>query len=134
MKRKVLFICTHNSARSQIAEGLCNHFFSEKWEGYSAGTEKTVVNPLAIKSLLQKGIDISHYKSKKLDFFKNVNFDLVVTVCDNAKESCPIFPGRKIIHKTFKDPSDTPGSEEVKLKAFTGTVDEIYQWLKTILT
>lgn len=133
MTNKVLFICTHNSARSQIAEGLCNHYFSEKWEGFSAGTEQTFVKPLAIKSMLQKGIDISHQKSKKLDSFKNMKFDLVVTVCDNARESCPFFPGKKLIHKSFKDPSETIGSEEVKLKAFTETIDEIHQWLKTVL-
>lgn len=129
MKKKVVFICTHNSARSQIAEGLCNHYFSDKWEAFSAGTEKTLVKPLAIKAMLAKGIDISHHQSKTLDSFKNETFDLVITVCDNAKEACPYCPGKNVIHKSFVDPSNAEGTEEDKLHAFIKTTDEIYDWM-----
>ena len=130
--KKILFICTHNSARSQMAEGLTNHFFSDKWQAYSAGTEKTKVKELAIKAMDKIGIDITHQFSKRIDHFKGWEFDLVVTVCDNAQETCPFYPGKNVIHKSFKDPSSIKGDKNEKLKAFCNTRDEIYNWLKTI--
>jgi len=134
MKKKILFICTHNSARSQIAEGLTNHFFGDKWEGFSAGTEKTFVKPMAIKALKKIGIDISHHQSKLSTEFQGETFDMVVTVCDNAKETCPFFPGAKTrIHRSFIDPSDTKGSNEDVLEAFCRTREEIHKWLKDFL-
>ena len=131
-KNKILFICTHNSARSQMAEGLMNHFFGDQFEAFSAGTEATSVKPFAIEAMKQIGIDISHHRSKTVGEFKDVKFDYVVTVCNNAKENCPFFPGAKAyIHMGFKDPSDTEGSDEVKLCAFACTRDKIKQWLES---
>lgn len=129
MKKTVLFLCTHNSARSQIAEGLVNMIFNHQWTAYSAGTQKTTVNPLAIKVLAEIGINISHHTSKSLDAFKGQVFDLAVTVCDNAKETCPYFPGEKVIHLSFKDPTEVQGTNMDKLAAFRRTRDEIEKWL-----
>ena len=129
IKKKVLFICNHNSARSQIAEGLVNHFFKETWEAKSAGIVSTEVNPFAIKAMKQIGIDISGHTSKTIDTFKNENFDLVVIVCDSEKEVCPFFPGKKVIHKNFADPSAFEGNDIEKLKVFCRTRDEIKEWL-----
>lgn len=129
-KRKVLFVCTHNSARSQLAEGLMNHYYGDKFEAFSAGTEATVVKPHAIRVMAQIGIDISHHVSKTTGQFKGVPFDYVVTVCDNAKENCPFFPGANAyIHMAFKDPSNREGTDDEKLDAFAHTRDEIKQWL-----
>lgn len=111
MRKTILFICTHNSARSQLSEGLVNHFFQDEWEAYSAGTMVSIVNPFAIKALAEIGIDISHHLSKSLTNFKDKIFDLVVTVCDNAKESCPYFQGKNVIHYSFIDPFDVAGTD-----------------------
>lgn len=129
MKKTILFICTHNSARSQLAEGLVNHYFSETWEAQSAGTEKTFVKPFAIKAMAEAGIDISHHTSKTVDVFKEQQFDVVVTVCDSARETCPFFPGNKVVHQSFVDPSNAQGSDAEKLAAFCRTRDEIKAWL-----
>ncbi len=129
MKNTILFICTHNSARSQLAEGLVNYYFKDTWEAKSAGTVATFVKPLAIKAMAELGIDISHHRSETIDTFRAQVFDVVVTVCDSAKETCPFFPGKKIIHQSFKDPSDAEGTEEEKLAAFCRTRDEIKAWL-----
>ena len=129
MKKTILFICTHNSARSQLAEGLVNHFFQNEWEAYSAGTTETFVKPLAVKALAEIGIDISHHYSKSLATFEDKEFNVVVTVCDSAKESCPHFQGKKVIHSSFKDPSNVEGTDEEKLTAFCKTRDEIKDWL-----
>ena len=110
MKKRVLFICTHNSARSQIAEGLLNSLHGDWYEAYSAGTEKTAVNPYAIEAMGRMGIDISSHQSKTVEEFKGQTFDFVVTVCDSARESCPFFPGNNIMHKSFEDPSSAKGS------------------------
>ncbi len=129
-KLKVLFICTHNSARSQMAEGLANYFFGDKLNAYSAGTEATFVKLFAIKAMSELGIDISHHQSKTVYEFENDTFDYVITVCDNAKETCPFFPGGKnYVHKEFKDPSGTQGTDEEKLEAFRRSRDEIKEWL-----
>jgi len=129
VKKKILFICTHNSARSQIAEGLINHYFKDTWEARSAGTAATFVKPFAIKALAELGIDISQHTSKTIDVFKDEVFDVVVTVCDSAREICPFFPGKKVIHKNFVDPSNVEGTDEEKLAAFCRTRDEINEWL-----
>jgi len=133
MKKKIIFICTHNSARSQIAEGLTNHFFSNQWEAFSAGTEKTFVKPMAIKALEKIGIDISLHRSKLSTEFKGMKFDIVVTVCDSAKDNCPFFPdAKKYIHKSFKDPSETKGNNEEILEAFVKSRDEIHNWIEKL--
>jgi arsenate reductase len=124
-QKKILLICTGNSARSQIAEGLLK-YYKKDWEIYSAGIEPKDLNPLAVEVMKEKGIDISGYKSKHIDLFLNKKFDYVITVCDNAKESCPTFPGSaEYIHWSLKDPAATEGTKEEKLIAFRKTRDEI---------
>ena len=129
MKQSVLFICTHNSARSQMAEGLLNHFHGDCFRGYSAGTEATRVHPYAVRALADIGIDISGYRSKTVEEFQGETFDTVVTVCDNARESCPFFPGKRVIHRSFRDPSRTEGSDAEILQAFREVRDEIRAWI-----
>lgn len=128
---RVLFICTHNSARSQIAEALINALPSGKYTGFSAGTEPTTLNPLAVKVMAELGVDISGKKTKHISAFRGVDFDYVVTVCDHAKVACPFFPGAKnYLHKGFTDPADQPGSEEEQLAAFRKVRDEIRTWIE----
>jgi arsenate reductase (thioredoxin) len=123
---RVLFICTHNSARSQMAEGLLRYLGGDRFEVFSAGTEATVVRPLAIKAMAEAGIDISKQQSKTLDRYLNEAFDDVITVCDTAAETCPIFPGaahRR--HWSFEDPSKARGSEDEQLGVYRHVRDEI---------
>ncbi len=125
-KKRILFICTHNSARSQMAEGLLRSLGGNRFEAFSAGTEATQVRPLAIKAMAELGIDISQQQSKSLDRYLNEPFDLVITVCDQAAEVCPIFPGalqRK--HWSFPDPSKATGSEAEQLAVYRRVRDEI---------
>ena len=125
-KQRVLFICTHNSARSQMAEGFLRSLCGDYYEANSAGTQPTQVNPLAIKVMTEIGIDISNHHSKSISEFKDVEIDYVVTVCDTAKETCPFSPGaKKIFHKSFEDPSQYAGTEEEKLEKFRHIRDEI---------
>ena len=126
MKRRVLFICTHNSARSQMAEGLLRHLGGERFEAFSAGTEATHVRPLAIKPMGELGIDISGQQSKTLDRYLNEPFDEVITVCDTAAEVCPVFPGAvRRRHWSFEDPSRATGSEADQLEVYRRVRDEI---------
>lgn len=125
MKRKVLFICKNNSARSQIAEGILKTFFQDKYEVFSAGLQPTSINPYAVEVMREIGIDISNQYSKSINEFKNITFDFVVTVCDDAKENCPYHLGKKIIHKKFDDPSQINGKIEDILLKFRQTRDEI---------
>ena len=129
-KKKVLFICNHNSARSQMAEGLLNHLFKSKYEAFSAGIQPTHANPYAIEVLKEIGIDIPNNRSKSINEFKDTKFDIVVTVCDDAKESCPFFPGKKIIHKAFKDPAAVDGSIDEIILVFRKIRDEIKEWIR----
>ena len=123
--KKILVICTGNSARSQMAEGFLKHY-KKDWEIYSAGTQPVGLNPIAVGVMSEKGIDISGYKSKHIDLFSNMKFDYVITVCDNAKESCPVFPGNaEYIHWSLKDPAAADGTKEEKLNAFRKIRDEI---------
>ncbi len=131
--KRILFICTHNSARSQIAQGLVNHYFSDNWNAESCGTEKTSVKPLAVKAMAKAGIDISHHYSKTIQELDINTFDVIVTVCDNAKESCPVVYGKQVVHHSFVDPSNAEGSEEDKLRTFCDTRDEIHEWLTEFL-
>src|SRR5229473_5410364 len=113
MKHRVLFLCTHNSARSQMAEGLLRTLGGERFEAFSAGTEATHVRPLAIRAMAELGIDISGQASKTLNRYLNEPFDEVITVCDTAAEACPIFPGAKRLrHWSFTDPSQATGSPQ----------------------
>ena len=126
MKQRVLFICTHNSARSQMAEGLLRHLGGDRFEAFSAGTEATHVRPLAIKAMAELGIDISEQQSKTLDRYLNDPFDEVITVCDTAAEACPVFPGaRRRRHWSFEDPSKATGSEAEQLAVYRRVRDEI---------
>jgi arsenate reductase len=132
-KKKVLFICTHNSARSQMAEGLLNGLYGDQFEAFSAGTHPSSVNPYAIKVMKEIGIDISKHYSKSIEEFRGIKFDYIVTVCDNAKEACPFFPdGKKYIHKGFQDPSQSRGTKEYMLSAFRQTRCEIKDWIDEI--
>jgi arsenate reductase (thioredoxin) len=126
MKRRVLFICTHNSARSQMAEGLLRHLGNDQFEAFSAGTEATFVRPMAIQVMTELGIDISHQQSKTLDRYLGEPFDDVITVCDTAAEACPAFPDAvRRRHWSFEDPSKATGSESEKLQVYRQVRDEI---------
>ena len=130
-KRKVLFLCTHNSARSQMAEGILRNLYGDKFEVFSAGTEPSRVNPYAIRTMQEIGIDISENTSKSIEGFQEMNIDYVVTVCDHAKESCPTFPGAKHnIHKGFIDPSKFGGKDKEILLGFIQIRDEIRSWIQ----
>ncbi len=126
MKQRILFICTHNSARSQMAEGVLRHIGSDRFEVCSAGTEATQVRPLAIQAMAELGIDISGQQSKILNRYLKEPFDKVITVCDSAAEACPIFTGAtQRIHWSFEDPSKATGSEEEQLAVYRCVRDEI---------
>ena len=126
MKRRVLFICTHNSARSQMAEGLLRFLGGDAFEAFSAGTEATFVRPLAIKAMFELGIDISGQQSKTLDSYLRQPFDEVITVCDTAAEACPVFPGAaRRRHWSLEDPSKATGTEEEQLAVYRRVRDEL---------
>ncbi len=130
LKKRVLFICTNNSARSQMAEGILNALYGDKYEAYSAGTDPTEINPYAVKVMAEIGIDISKNQSKSIEDLRGLKFDLVVTVCDRAKERCPFFPGAtEQIHKSFRDPANLKGSEKELLAEFRQVRDEIRDWI-----
>lgn len=117
--KKVLVLCTGNSCRSQIAEGYLRHFAGDKADIYSAGVETHGVNPRAIATMKEDGIDISHHTSNNIDEYFNIDFDFVITVCDNAKERCPFFPTKaRQFHQNFPDPAKAIGTEEEILHQF----------------
>ena len=126
VKKRVLILCTGNSARSQMAEGLLREMAGARSDAFSAGTRPSVVNPLAIQVMRERGIDISHQRSKHLNEYISQPFDYVITVCDSAAESCPLFPGRaERIHWSFPDPAAALGSDEEKLSMFREVRDDI---------
>jgi arsenate reductase (thioredoxin) len=119
-------LCTHNSARSQMAEGLLRRMAGDRFESHSAGTEATHVRPLAIRAMDEIGVDISGQESKMLDRYLEEPFDYVITVCDDANEACPFFPGASNrLHWSFEDPSRAEGSEEERLAVFRSVRDRI---------
>jgi len=125
-KTRVLFLCTHNSARSQMAEGLLRHLAGDRFEVMSAGTEVTRVRPEAMRAMAELGVDISGQESKTLERYLGEPFDHVITVCDAANEACPVFPGAKSrLHWSFRDPSQAKGDEEERLAVFRAVRDEI---------
>ncbi|HEX7445251.1 MAG TPA: arsenate reductase ArsC [Methanothrix sp.] len=139
-KRKILFLCTHNSARSQMAEGLLRTMCGDRYEAYSAGVEASSVDTRAAKVMSEIGIDISGQTSKGMDKYRGVLFDIAVTVCDKAREMCPICgvslqvpaktpAAKETIHRTFRDPATSDGSEEEQLKVFRQVRDEIQEWI-----
>lgn len=130
-RTRVLFVCTNNSARSQMAEGLLRHLHGDRYEVSSAGTEPTRVNPLAIRAMAERGVDISGQRSKSLTELQGTEFDLVVTVCDRAKETCPFFPGGgKRVHQSFPDPAAVAGTGLEQLLAFRDVRDMIEAWIE----
>jgi arsenate reductase (thioredoxin) len=130
-KKKVLILCTGNSARSQMAEGLLKHITQHRYDIQSAGTIPSIVRPEAIKALAEIGIDISDNRSKSVNEIVHDEIDFVLTVCDHAKENCPYFPAKtKLIHESFKDPAGVRGSEKVRLNAFRIIRDEIKNYLE----
>jgi arsenate reductase len=131
MTKKVLILCTHNSSRSQMAEGLLRELADGQMEVYSAGTEPSRVHPLAIKTMAERGIDISGHTSKHLSQFLGDTLDYVITVCDDANETCPVFPGAAHrLHWSFPDPSAAEGSEEERLAVYRTVRDSIEGRLK----
>ncbi len=137
MKQQVLILCTANSARSQMAEGLLRSLAGDRMDISSAGAKPSVVNPLAIEAMDERGIDIHAHRSKHLNEFIEQPFDYVITVCDNAAEACPVFPGpAKRIHWSFPDPAAVEGTHEERLASFRQVRDAIEaqfrQWVATL--
>jgi arsenate reductase len=132
MKKRILILCTGNSARSQMAEGLLRHDAGDRFEVFSAGTKPGIVRPEAIAAMRELGIDLSAHRSKHVDEFAGQSFDLVLTVCDNAKENCPVFPGSRTIHHSFDDPAALQGSEAERVALFRRVRDEIRTYLRNL--
>jgi len=131
---RILVLCTGNSARSQMAEGLFRHHIGDRYEVFSAGTKPSNVRPEAIAVMREVGIDISSHRSKSVEEFVGQEFTYVITVCDNAKESCPVFPGKtQRIHWSFEDPAAAPGSEEERKAVFRRVRDQIAGRIKTFV-
>ena len=135
-KKQVLFLCTGNSCRSQMAEGLVNHFLGEQWQAYSAGTAPTgYVHPLAVAAMSELEIDISAHRSKSVNEFRHIEFDLVVTVCDDAAENCPVWLGSgHVVHLGFPDPAKAEGSEMERLAVFQRVRDNMGKAVLNYLT
>ncbi len=133
---RVLFLCTGNSCRSQMAEGWARHLQSNLVDAYSAGVETHGLNPLAVRVMAEAGVDISHHWSKRVDEVANVDFDFVVTVCGHANENCPIFPGKaKVVHAGFDDPPNlalSAGTEEEALDCYRTVRDQIRRFVETL--
>jgi len=131
---KVLFLCTENACRSQMAEGLVNHYLAGKVTAFSAGVRPSVVNPRAIQVMAELGIDISGHRSKAVDDLAGEQFDLVITVCDSAREQCPYFPGpTRKLHVSFPDPAPASGSEAEIMAAFRQVRDDLRDRLLPLL-
>ena len=136
-KKRVLFLCTHNSARSQMAEGFLRAAAGDRFEAQSAGTEKTAVNPLAIRVMAERGVDISGHTSKVYTELMQEPWDYLITVCDVANVRCPFVPGVQMrVHWSFEDPSRAGGSDEERLAAFRKVRDQIEkrlsEWIRTL--
>ena len=131
-KKRVLILCTGNSARSQMAEGILRHDCGGDFEVFSAGVKASFVRPEAIQAMSEIGIDISNHRSKSVEEFIDQQFDYVITVCNNAKESCPVFPGNAVrIHQSFDDPPPPGvGDDEFRLAVFRRVRDEIRHWVE----
>lgn len=133
-KKSILVLCTGNSARSQMAEGILRDRFGDRFDVFSAGTHPSIVLPWAIQALAEIGIDISHHRSKSVDEFAGREMDYVLTVCDNARQNCPYFPAKTMmIHHAFEDPAFVPGDDEARLAAFRRVRDQIREYAATDL-
>lgn len=129
MTKKILVLCTGNSCRSQIAEVYLRHFSGDQADIYSAGVETHGVNPRAIETMKEDGIDISKHTSNHIDEYQNIDFDIVLTVCDNAKERCPFFPSKaQKFHQNFQDPAKATGTEEEILQEFRSVRQTIKEY------
>jgi len=130
---RILVLCTGNSCRSQMAEGFLKHLFGGRVEAFSAGSRPSgTVHPLAIKAMAEIGIDISGGRSKSMREYLSQHFDFVLTVCDSAKEECPVYPGRVTrLHQSFDDPAEAEGTEEERMQVFRRVRDEIKTYLQT---
>ncbi|MHB0858144.1 MAG: arsenate reductase ArsC [Anaerolineae bacterium] len=135
-KKRVLFLCTGNSARSQMAEGLVNHLLGDSWEALSAGTRPAgYVHPLAAKAMDELGIDISGQTSKSVEMYRTEPLDIVITVCDNAASTCPVWLGQgRVLHVTFPDPAAVTGTEEERLARFRTVRDAIQERIISLLS
>jgi len=130
-KIKVLFICTHNSARSQMAEAFLNSLYGDRYEASSAGTEPTKINPRVVTAMKEIGLDLSNNRAKSADEFVGHKLDLIITLCDEAQETCPFFPGgKKYSHQSFRDPGACAGSDEEILACVRRIRDEISAWVR----
>ncbi len=128
---KVLFLCTGNSCRSQMAEGLLRSLGGERFEVHSAGTEPKYIHPMAIRAMAEVGVDISGQRSKPIDEFLDQEFDYIITVCDRARDNCPTFPGdSRRIHWSFEDPAAATGSDEQRMQLFRKVRGELSNRLK----
>ena len=131
-KQRVLFVCTHNSARSQMAEGLLRDYAGDRFEAFSAGTEATSVRPEAVAAMGEIGIDIGRQTSKTVERYLGDQFDWVITVCDTAREVCPVFPGAKQAgHWSFDDPSEATGTDAERMAVYRRVRDEIASRIRT---
>lgn len=129
-QQRVLILCTGNSARSQMAEGWLRHLVADRFAVFSAGTHPSTVNPFAIQVMAEVGIDLSGHRSKSVTEYLGQPFDYVITVCDQAAEACPVFPGTAVrLHWSFPDPAAVPGDDDVRLVAFRTVRDAIHQQL-----
>jgi arsenate reductase (thioredoxin) len=134
MAKRVLFLCTSNRCRSQMAEALVNHYMGDRFEAFSAGTAPSEPHPLALKVLAELGIDHPGARSKHLDEFANQTFDHVITLCDNANQACPVFVGGvKRVHLGFEDPDRADGNEDERLTVFRKVRDQIRQQVEACL-
>jgi arsenate reductase (thioredoxin) len=133
--KRVLFLCTGNSCRSHMAEGWLRHLAGDRYESLSAGAKPAgYVHPLAVKAMAEVGVDLAGHRSKSINEFAGQTIDVLVTVCDNARESCPVFAGAKrTIHHSFDDPAHARGSEEEKLQVFRRVRDEIRAWIEEFI-
>lgn len=135
-KQNVLFLCTGNSCRSQMAEGWARHLWPDEIEAYSAGVKPGGLNPDAVRVMREAAVDISGHRSKHVDDLDDISFDYVITVCDDAHEACPIFPGRaKILHRAFDDPprlAKNAATEEQRLEPYRRVRDEIKAFIETL--
>lgn len=129
-RKTILFVCTHNAARSQMAEAIVNHLYRDRYQAYSAGTEPTEVHPFARRVMAELGMDMGRQRSKSIEEFSSRDFDWVVTLCNHARETCPVFPaGYKRVHMGFEDPAAAEGDEEEMLESFRTVRDEIRDWI-----
>lgn len=135
VQKKILVLCTGNSCRSQMAEGYLKHFAKDKAAIFSAGIETHGVNPKAVAIMKEDNIDISNHSSNQVDEYRHINFDFVITVCDNAKEHCPVFPvSAKILHHNFPDPAKATGTDTEILEQFRQVRQQIKTWCQQFAT